>query len=175
MTLKIQGDRVSIREATDSDVSDLAALFAEESVAEFWGAEHSEEFVRSEILGDDDQTAMVVYLDGRFAGFVQFGEEETPNFRHASIDLAIATEFQNRGIGREVVYEVARYLIEERGHHRLTIDPRASNTRAVAAYEAIGFKPIGILRQYDRNLEGVWCDGLFMDLLAPELTKPTHP
>ena len=47
--------------------------------------------------------------------------------------------------------------------------PRADNARAVAAYERIGFRRVGLLRQYDRGRDGVLRDGLLLDLLADEL------
>jgi aminoglycoside 6'-N-acetyltransferase len=61
-----------------------------------------------------------------------------------------------------------RYLLEERGHHRLTIDPAVANERAVRAYERVGFRPVGVMRQYSRSPDGTWHDGLLMDLLASE-------
>jgi aminoglycoside 6'-N-acetyltransferase len=65
---------------------------------------------------------------------------------------------------------MARHLVSDRGHHRLTIDPAAQNARAIRCYEKVGFRPVGILREYWRDADGVWRDGLFMDLLAQELT-----
>jgi aminoglycoside 6'-N-acetyltransferase len=62
-----------------------------------------------------------------------------------------------------------RYLIDERGHHRLTIDPAADNAEAIRAYEKVGFRPVGVLREYWRAPGGAWRDGLLMDLLASEL------
>lgn len=39
---------------------------------------------------------------------------------------------------------LARHLFDERGHHRLVIDPAAANTRAIRAYERGGFsRPLG--------------------------------
>jgi aminoglycoside 6'-N-acetyltransferase len=64
---------------------------------------------------------------------------------------------------------VARYLFAERGHHRLTIDPSAANERAIRAYERVGFRPVGRMRQYERGGDGTWHDGLLMDLLVGEL------
>jgi aminoglycoside 6'-N-acetyltransferase len=64
---------------------------------------------------------------------------------------------------------VARWLFEERGHHRLTIDPSAANERAIRAYTAIGFKPVGVMRRYERGPDGTFHDGLLMDLLRDEL------
>ena len=57
------------------------------------------------------------------------------------------------------------------GHHRLTIDPVTENTRAIAAYSKLGFRPVGILRSYQRMADGHWADALLMDLLAPELVR----
>ena len=74
-----------------------------------------------------------------------------------------------RGLGPEAIRAVALHLIEERGHHRLTIDPAADNVRAIRAYGKVGFRPVGRLRRYQRYPDGSWRDGLLMDLLAEEL------
>ena len=74
------------------------------------------------------------------------------------------------GLGQDVVRTVARWLIEERGHHRVTIDPSAANERAIAAYRRVGFRVVGIMRRYERGPDGTWHDGLLLDLLADELT-----
>jgi aminoglycoside 6'-N-acetyltransferase len=63
-------------------------------------------------------------------------------------------------------------LIDERGHHRNTIDPAADNAAAIRAYEKAGFKPVGVMRRYERDTGGDgWHDGLLMELLADELTR----
>ena len=85
------------------------------------------------------------------------------------MDIFLAPAFHGRGLGPEVLRVVARWLIDVRGHYRLVIDPRADNARAVAAYERIGFRRVGLLRQYDRGRDGVLRDGLLLDLLADEL------
>jgi aminoglycoside 6'-N-acetyltransferase len=56
--------------------------------------------------------------------------------------------------------------VHECGHHRLTIDPAADNAAAIRADEKTGFKPVGLMREYSRDPDGVWRDGLLMDLLA---------
>lgn len=40
---------------------------------------------------------------------------------------------------------------------------------AIRAYTKVGFRPVGIMRRYWRDPEGVWQDGLLLDLLAEEL------
>jgi aminoglycoside 6'-N-acetyltransferase len=62
------------------------------------------------------------------------------------------------------------WLIRERGHHRLTIDPAAANEQAIRAYTKVGFRPVGFMRRYQRTGDD-WEDGLLMDLLADELTS----
>ena len=66
---------------------------------------------------------------------------------------------------------LARYLIQERGHHRLTIDPAVDNAAAIRAYEKVGFRAVGVMRSYERGPDGTFHDGLLMELLAGELLK----
>jgi aminoglycoside 6'-N-acetyltransferase len=108
-------------------------------------------------------------------GAIQYHEEEDPMYRHAGIDLFIDTAHQGRGLGGDAIRTLARFLLEERGHHRLSIDPAADNARAIRAYERVGFRPVGVLRAYERGPDGAWHDGLLMDLLAGELTEDEEP
>ena len=101
---------------------------------------------------------------------IQYGEELTPQYRHASIDLFLDPAVHSRGVGRDAVRTLARYLIEDRGHHRLVIDPSADNEAAIRCYAAVGFRPVGVMRAYERDVDGRgWHDGLLMDLLADDL------
>jgi aminoglycoside 6'-N-acetyltransferase len=85
------------------------------------------------------------------------------------MDIFLTTESQGQGLGPEALRLLGRYLLDERGHHRLVIDPAASNARAIKAYEGIGFRPVGIMRAYERGPDGTFHDGLLMDLLTDEL------
>jgi aminoglycoside 6'-N-acetyltransferase len=163
----LTGDRVVLRTGLPDDVDALASILAEPSVAERWDAftrdEIEEQFVASE-------TSFVVIVDDAVVGAIQFGEEEEPMYRHASVDIFLTTTRQDQGLGRDAIRTLARYLIDERGHHRLSIDPAADNLRAIRAYEAVGFRRVGVLRRYERGPDGTWHDGVLMDLLAEELS-----
>jgi aminoglycoside 6'-N-acetyltransferase len=116
-----------------------------------------------------DRLTFVIELDCVVVGSIQVAEETSPDYRHASLDLFVDTAHQGQGLGPEAIRLVAGYLFDECGHHRLTIDPAASNQRAIRAYEAVEFRPVGIMRRYERGRDGSWHDGLLMDLLAGEL------
>ena len=49
------------------------------------------------------------------------------------------------------------------------IDPAADNVAAIRSYEKVGFRPVGVMRRYERGPDGQWHDGLLMDLLAEDL------
>ena len=53
---------------------------------------------------------------------------------------------------------------------RITIDPAAHNARAIRCYEKVGFRPVGIMRKYERGHDGTFHDALLMDMLAEDLT-----
>ncbi len=109
---------------------------------------------------------------------VQFGEEDDSRYRHASVDIFVDPAVHGRGIGQDTVRTMVRHLIADRGHHRLVIDPAADNEPAIRCYRAAGFRPVGILRGYEKDvhpdsgeeLDG-WHDGLLMDLLAAEFVS----
>jgi aminoglycoside 6'-N-acetyltransferase len=62
-----------------------------------------------------------------------------------------------------------RHLIDDLCHHRITIDPAAANTAAIRAYEKVGFRRVGVMRQAERDADGEgWHDSLLMELLAGE-------
>ena len=107
---------------------------------------------------------------------IQFYEELEPKYRHAGIDLFLDPALHGRGLGTEAVRRVVRHLIDERGHHRVTIDPAAANAAAIRTYEKVGFKPVGIMRRYERDPGGDgWHDGLLMELLAGERMSAAVP
>lgn len=167
---EISGERVLLRTATDADAERFRNVLAHPGVAQWWG--DPEEALQEVLQPDEGITSYAIDADGTTVGVIQSHEELTPLYRHAGIDIAVHPDWHRRGIGADAVHALARYLITERGHHRLTIDPAAHNDVAIRVYEQIGFRPVGIMRQYERGPDGTWHDGLLMDMLANELTAP---
>lgn len=171
--MRLTGERATLRPATRADAPRLATILAEPAVAEPWGPVTDEE-VRGLVDGDD-AVVLAIEVDGEVVGAIQYDEEADEQYRHANIDIFITSARHRQGIGTDAIRTLARYLIDERGHHRLTIDPAADNAAAIAAYERVGFRPVGIMRQYERGPDGTWHDGLLMDLLADELSDEGDP
>ncbi len=114
-------------------------------------------------------TGFAIVYDGRVAGFVQYYEENEPHYRHAGIDIFVDPALHSCGLGRDAIATLAAHLIDERGHHRITIDPSIGNAAAIRCYEKVGFRPVGVMRRYERpNGSDEWRDGLLMELLAGE-------
>jgi aminoglycoside 6'-N-acetyltransferase len=167
--MELRGEQVVLRPLRVGDAPRLAELAAHPDVARWWPDLDEDELV-DKAEGRSDATCLAILHEDELIGLVQYHEELDPEYRHAGIDLFIGTAFQDRGLGTDTVRTMARHLVHDRGHHRLTIDPVAHNARAIRAYEKVGFRRVGVMREYQRDPEGTWHDGLLLDLLARELT-----
>jgi len=157
--MELHGNRVVLRPVADGDTEVLDRIVREPEVAAWWPPP------------DGYEGMLAVVFEGALIGAVQFDEETDAAYRHASIDVFLATRHHGQGLGTDTVRTLARWLVHERGHHRLTIDPAAANVAAIRSYTKVGFKPVGIMRAYELDHRtGAWRDGLLMDLLADELT-----
>ncbi len=114
-----------------------------------------------------------IWVDGEIAGLIQYGEEPEPMYRHAWIDVFIGAAFRGRGVGTEAVSRVVKLLRDERGHHRITIDPSLDNVAAIRAYEKAGFTRVGVMKMAERAPDGTWRDALFMEQVFPEVAAMT--
>ena len=168
MTLPtLQGERVTLRPIAHADLGPLAEIIREPSVARWWDESDEPELLRENLLMDG--SAWAVEADGALVGWLGFTEETEAQYRHVGLDISLSSRFQGQGLGPDALRTAIRWFASERGHHRFTIDPNASNEPAIKAYSAVGFRPIGIMRRAEL-IDGEWTDGLLMDLLIEELT-----
>jgi aminoglycoside 6'-N-acetyltransferase len=163
------GDRVTLRPGTPADVPSLHAVLSESSVMQWWGKPDNDELIAAHLRGEDDTFLLVIEVDHAVAGGIQYWEEDDPMYRHAGVDIFLSDRHQGRGLGREAIALLVRFLLDRRHHHRLIIDPAAANARAIRCYKSVGFRPVGVMRQYERGLDGTYHDGLLMDLIATDL------
>ncbi len=99
----IRGDRVTLRPIAPGDRAPLKAIRDEPEVIRFWGEQ------TAEWPGDDGTVEeWVVELDGEIAGFVQFFEEPDADYRHADVDILLATRFHGQGLGTDAMRAIMR-------------------------------------------------------------------
>lgn len=160
-------EALALRAQASDDLEALARIVRSPSVAAWWGRADDDDALRDDLRSDG--CAFTILVDGSIGGWLGVAEELTPDYHHAALDIVLATAHQDRGLGSAALRLAARWLFDARGHHRLTIDPALANARAIRAYEAVGFRPVGVMREYERDAGGRWHDNLLMDLLAEEL------
>ncbi len=165
----LQGDAVRLRAASLTDAQRFTEILGAPGVVEWWGF-HDLASVQADVIAHDDGTVVfAIEAGGEVVGLIQYGEESDPQYRHASVDISLHPDWHHRGLGADALRTLARHLFNDRGHHRITIDPAAHNQRAIRSYTSVGFRPVGVMRRYERAPDGSWHDGLLMDLLADEL------
>jgi aminoglycoside 6'-N-acetyltransferase len=163
-----QRSQVAIRPLAEADAPELRRIHCEPEVSRWWDLPDPQ-FP----FDEPESTRFTIEVDGAVAGLIQFWEETEPKYRHAGIDLFVDPARHGVGVGEAAVREVVRVLIDERRHHRITIDPAVANVAAIRCYEKVGFKRVGIMRQAERDSDGEgWHDSLMMELLADEFIRP---
>ena len=165
----LRDDRLTLRPLDDADLDELVAVIARAGVIEWWGPVGETDEARVDLRNDG--AAFAIDVDGALAGWLGFSEESEPNYRHAGLDIFLAPAHQDRGLGPAALRLAIAWLVGELGHHRLTIDPACHNARAIATYKAVGFRPVGVMRRYERGADGSFHDNLLMDLLAEDLGR----
>jgi len=168
----LRDERVVLRPLHPDDAQYLAGVVAGcPEVRRWWGSRPDDhDHHRAGFVSDAEASdAFAIEVDGALAGWLGVYEEDEPDYRHAGLDIFLDPKLHGAGLGTQALRMAAGWLIGECGHHRLIIDPAAANERAIAVYASIGFRPVGLMRGYERGADGQWHDGLLMDLLAEEL------
>ncbi len=158
-----RGRIVALRRVTAQDVEALRQIHSTPAVIRWWGPPE-EGFP---LTDDPDASRLSILVDGETAGMIQFSEEAQPEYRHAAIDVFLAPDLHGRGFGTDAVVTLLHHLIDDLGHHRVTIDPAVDNLAAIRCYEKAGFRRIGVMHRAWRDPDRHWRDVLFMEHVAP--------
>ncbi|MGH2717597.1 MAG: GNAT family N-acetyltransferase, partial [Actinomycetota bacterium] len=138
---ELHGTKVVLAPLAAEHLPELHRIRLLPEVVARWGVEELTEGWPAE--AEPESTFLAVLAGGAVVGMIQYSEETEPMYRHASIDIFLDPAVHSQGLGRDAVGTMARHLIEDRGHHRITIDPAADNLPAIRAYAAVGFRPVG--------------------------------
>jgi aminoglycoside 6'-N-acetyltransferase len=157
-----------LRMVEPGDCDPLLAIQREPEVSRYWVSDDAADNLLTQQTDDERLTAYAITVDDEVIGWLGVAENLDETYRSAGIDLFITTTRHAQGFGTEAITLVCRELFEASGHHRITIDPSAGNARAIRAYEKVGFRRVGVMRQYERGRDGTFHDGLLMELIRGE-------
>jgi RimJ/RimL family protein N-acetyltransferase len=90
-----------------------------------------------------------------------------PGNQSCNFRITIGPDGRDRGLGTEATRLIVGYGFERLGLHRVSLEVYAFNPRARRAYEKVGFRAEGVLRESLRY-GGEWIDATVMSILASE-------
>src|SRR3954449_9503099 len=137
-TREIRGDATLIRRARDADADLLVAWHDDPEVARYWDEER---FTRDEMLGRlarSDVDPYIVEAGGVPVGYLQVWHAGAAS----GLDMFLVPQARGRGLGPDAARAVARYLREEGGSSRVTVDPYLWNEPAIRAWRRAGFEDV---------------------------------
>jgi aminoglycoside 6'-N-acetyltransferase len=158
---------MTLRPPVEADVAALTGILAEPEVSRWWVG-YTAERVRAEIVESGD--ALIIEIDGSVAGAIFLYPNTDPEYLHTVIHLFLGENWYRQRFGAEALTVAIGHLASV-GHHRFTLDPNVNNEPAIRSYERLGFRRVGVLREYQLRPEGHWDDGLLMDLVLSDVPR----
>jgi RimJ/RimL family protein N-acetyltransferase len=126
----------------------------------------SEEFVHRVVSGGGVHL-VAIDADDRVVGWCDILRNRVEGFRHAGqFGIGVIAAYRGAGLGRRLA-EAAIKSAWERELERIALVVFASNVRAIALYQRLGFEEEGVRRRA-RKLDGNYDDELMMALLRKE-------
>jgi putative acetyltransferase len=168
---------VQLRRARPSDAEDLAALMNDPAVypgvlqLPFTGEDHWRKRLDEPGGAATADLHLVAVVDGRVvASAGVFAATPPVRRRHAmSLGIAIAGDWQGRGIGDQLMTALLRHADRWLGVLRLELTVWSDNARAIALYRRHGFEVEGTHRAYALR------DGAYVDAIAMARLHPSPP
>lgn len=170
--MKLIGEKVVVRNLTRADVPLLVKWKNDPDIADLVrGAPinttfeiESRRFARG--LDDHDTLRLIIEtLTGKPIGFISLGEIDRDNHKAEVGMLVGEKEYWDRGFGTDGLRILLNYLFFELDFNRIGLEVFEYNIRAKKAYQKIGFKVEGLLRQ------GLFRKGRYYDIFLMGILK----
>ena len=167
-SLPISGPLVTLRAVRAEDALPLFDILSEPEVALWWVGFTPEKVVADFV--EQPEITRIIEVDGECAGALWVLRGDDPEYPTTVMHLFIGTRFRGRRIGEEALALAIRAEFAA-GITRVTLDPNVNNDGAIRSYERMGFKRIGILRDYQVRPGGHLEDALFLDLTRSDFPE----
>ncbi|MCW8379974.1 GNAT family N-acetyltransferase [Streptomyces justiciae] len=170
----LTGEKTVLRPFTEADAEVMAEIIRDPEVVRFTGgpdAEFTLEHLRSwygsrSAQPDRLDLAVTDRATGELVGEVVLYEWDA-RARGCTFRTFLGPRGRGRGLGSEATRLVVGYGFEELGLHRVQLEVYGHNTRALRAYEKVGFVREGVRREADLR-DGRWVDWVIMAVLEQE-------
>ncbi|MFA5566065.1 MAG: GNAT family protein [Acidimicrobiia bacterium] len=171
MTTMLSGNQLILRPLQVADAQALTAILNTPDVAIWWEG-YDYDRVLDEIVAEGDGESFGIFTEDQpevLLGMIQYYEQDDPDYLHAGIDIFVDPARYGHGIGQRAILLLVKHLIDDLGHHRIIIDPAVNNERAIAVFQKVGFREVGVMRRYERRADGNWGDNVLLELLDTDL------
>ncbi|MFE5209376.1 GNAT family N-acetyltransferase [Streptomyces sp. NPDC056600] len=139
----IAGEATVLVPATEEHLTLLAEWFADPEFVRGWGGRPlTREEVAAKYIGGRRPAvvSLLVLDDGVPVGYAQ---HVVSGPHEGGVDMVLLPDVQGRGLGPDAARALVRHLHTVVGWDRVTVDPEASNRRAVKAWTKAGFHLVG--------------------------------
>lgn len=163
--------RLTLRRPIPSDIADRHTLGRDPEIYRMLGADTrglsalTEEQAKAWVENiASHPAAWVIEWQGRAIGEILLDNVVEADRRAGLIIGILAPEALGKGLGTEAIRAIAEFAFDTLGIHKLSMRVLAFNTRAIRAYETVGFIREGLERE-SALIGGVWHDDVIVGLL----------
>lgn len=170
---KHTGEKVTLVPISNQDKEDFFLLATRSEGSVYWYDEKQKSSLSREAFFADwtaeyfDPTNILggqcywIILAGRRVGQLNYNQIDSQNAK-TELDIIIGnTADMGKGYGTDALKTLTKYLFSQLQLHKVWIEARANNPRAVAAYAKAGFIEEAILKD-EYFFEGKYVDGVRM-------------
>lgn len=186
----LTGERAVLRPFRDGDLPAIRAALLDPEARILTGSVHDEAQARAPLSPDEDKPLLDWYgtrndqadrldlavtdkVTGECVGEAVLNQWD-PGNESCNYRIFIGPKGRGRGLGTEATRLIVGYGFEHLGLHRISLEVYAFNPRARRAYEKVGFRAEGVLRESLRY-NGEWIDATVMSILAHEWGPEAGP
>lgn len=168
----LQGKRVILRAVRRDDLPHYVQWLQDAEVLMYFGPYRPfnlEQEVQwfEEQMNSKSTLNFAIEYEGQHIGGCGFNNI---NYQHRNAEVGIfigEKSLWDQGLGRDALATLVSYGFHYLNFHRIYLRVFAENIRAIHAYEKIGFRQEGRMRDMGWR-HGRWHDMLWMSVLAPE-------
>jgi diamine N-acetyltransferase len=171
-SVTLRGRQVTLRTARPGDQAILERLRDDPEIDHYMGVGGPAATLlwRHVYLGDQSGALvdLVVVRAGteRPSGLVSLWDRAIPH-EGAELSIWLGQGHRDEGNGTEALRLALRYAFDDLKLHKVYLRVLAYNARAIRAYQKVGFRVEGTLRE-EMYVQGEWHDLIYMGVLAPE-------